>query len=84
MLEHEPGVGGALTDAAVGDDLIRLADSGLFGVDLLQLGPGLEGAVLVGGLAPGHVGRGGDVATAQCAFAFEAGSNGHLAGVLRC
>ena len=50
---------GALADAAVGDGVLAPVDAGL-AVDGLQLVVGLEGAVLVGGLAPGDVLGAGD------------------------
>src|SRR3989304_3921216 len=53
VLEDEPRVGGALPDAAVGDDLLVGRDALAF-VEGLQLLDGLEGAVLAHGLAPGN------------------------------
>src|SRR6476659_9728450 len=61
LLEHEPGVRGALADAAVGDGVLAAVQSGL-AVDLGELVVRLEGAVLVRGLAPRHADRRGDVA----------------------
>src|SRR5699024_6250654 len=52
--ENEPGVAGAFADAAVGDDLIARAQAGLVRIEVLEFGRGLERAVLVGRLAPGH------------------------------
>src|SRR4028119_762555 len=46
VLEHEPGVAGALPDTAVGDDLAVAGEAGLALVDLLELVRALEGAVL--------------------------------------
>src|SRR3990170_6916146 len=54
VLEDEPGVGGALTDAAVGDDLLVGGDA-LALIEGPQFVDGLEGAVLAYGLAPGDV-----------------------------
>src|SRR3712207_2775104 len=61
LAEHEPGVARALTDAAVRDGVLALVETGL-GVELGQLLVALEGAVLVGRLAPRHVHGGGVVA----------------------
>src|SRR3712207_3267856 len=60
LAQHEPGVAGALTDPAVGDGVLRGVQAHL-GVELGELLVALEGAVLVGRLAPRHVQRGGDV-----------------------
>ena len=53
LVQHEPGVGRALADPAVGDDRLALGDHALAGVELAQLVGRLEGAVLVDGLRPG-------------------------------
>src|SRR5438552_3627752 len=58
--EDEPGVGGALPDAAVRDDLPVRGDPGTT-VEGLQLVCRLEGAVVVRRLAPGDVGGARDV-----------------------
>src|SRR3990172_9519366 len=63
VLQDEPGVRGALADAAVGDGGLVLHDAGA-PVKLGQLPGGLEGAVLVHGLGPGDVRGAGDVAAA--------------------
>src|SRR5215216_5968834 len=48
LAEHEPGVAGALADAAVGDDVVVGLEAELALVDGPQLVDLLEGAVLVG------------------------------------
>src|SRR3970040_1216029 len=63
VLEDEPGVRGALADAAVGDGGLVLGDAGA-AVEGGQLLVRLEGAVLVHGLGPGEVRGAGDVAAA--------------------
>src|SRR5882672_5354797 len=45
--EHEPGVAGALADAAVGDDVVVGRQALLLLVDLAELVGGLEASVLV-------------------------------------
>src|SRR5437899_1647191 len=60
ILQDEPGVRTALTDAAVGDDLV-LAGNAFRLVELLQVVQGFEGAVFVGSLNPRNVGRAGKV-----------------------
>src|SRR5882757_1380039 len=60
LLEHEPGVRRTLTDPAVGDGLLGAVQTGL-GVQLGEIVVGLEGAVLVGRLAPRHVDGARDV-----------------------
>src|SRR5215207_10452935 len=59
--QHEPGVAGALADAAVGDGRLAVVVA-LLGVERLELLVALEGAVLVGRLAPRDVLGGRDVA----------------------
>src|SRR6201997_2804851 len=54
LLQHEPRVRRALTDAAVGDGLLLAVQAGL-GVQLGQVLIGFECAVLVGRLAPRHI-----------------------------
>src|SRR5690349_11436322 len=51
LVQGEPGVRGALTDAAVGDRRLRVVDAGVL-VQLPKLLVAAEGAVLVGRLAP--------------------------------
>src|ERR1700751_4409034 len=63
FLQNEPGVRRTLPDPAVSDGFLRPVQTGV-GVQLGQLLVGLEGAVLVGCLAPGDVDRAGDVAGA--------------------
>src|ERR687893_2333302 len=72
LAQDEPGVRGALADPAVGDGVLRGVQTGL-GVELGQLLVALEGAVLVGRLAPRHVHRGGDVARALRALLRQGG-----------
>src|SRR3990172_11453836 len=63
VLQDEPGVRGALADAAVGDGRLVLRDAG-GPVEFGQLVGGLEGTVIVSGLGPGDVHGAGDVAAA--------------------
>src|SRR5205807_4711239 len=63
LVQGEPGVAGALADPAVRDGRLGLVQAGLL-VQLPDLVVGLEGAVLVGRLAPRHVQRCRDVAGA--------------------
>src|SRR3990172_2133494 len=63
VLQDEPGVRGALADAAVGDGRLVLRHAGP-SVELGQLVRGLEGAVLVHRVRPGDVRGAGDVAAA--------------------
>src|SRR3990172_4400945 len=63
VLQDEPGVRGALADAAVGDGWLVLRDPGA-PVEFGQLAGGLEGAVIVDGLGPGDVHGARDVAAA--------------------
>ena len=81
LLQHEPGVRRALADAAVGDGVLAPVDAGL-GVELLELVVGLEGAVVVGRLAPRDVGRGRDVTGALRLLLREVGRGEQPAGVL--
>src|SRR3970040_2985121 len=62
VLQDEPGVRGALADAAVGDGRRVLRDAGA-PVEFRQFAGGLEGAVIVNGCGPGDVHGAGDVAT---------------------
>src|SRR5215216_7148796 len=82
LAEHEPGVAGALADAAVGDDVVVGLEAELALVDGPQLVDLLEGAVLVGRPLPGHVGRAGDVAAAQRPLLGVVGHGQQLARVL--
>src|SRR3954469_438068 len=61
LVQHEPGVARALADAAVGDGRLAVVVA-LLVVERGQLLVGLEGAVLVGRLAPRDVLGRGDVA----------------------
>src|ERR1700747_296546 len=54
FLQNEPGLRRTLPDPAVSDGFLGPVQTGV-GVQLGQLLVGLEGAVLVGGLAPGDV-----------------------------
>src|SRR5699024_10454673 len=79
--EHEPGVGGALPDAAVRDDRFARVES-LFGrVEALEFLAGSERAVLVRRLRPGHRFRARDVPAAQRSFLRVVGHVGAFAGV---
>src|SRR5690606_23298542 len=82
VLQHEPRVAGALTDAAVGDDGVAVLQSGAVAVDGLELFAGLEAAVLGDRLAPGHALRGRDVAGPQRALLRVGGCGGALTAVL--
>src|SRR4051794_22744819 len=81
FLQHEPGVRRPLTDAAVRDDVLLTVQAGL-GVELGQVLVGLEGAVLVGRLAPGHVECPGDVARPLALFLRQVRGSEDLAGEL--
>src|SRR5439155_19420133 len=63
--QGEPGVGGALADPAVGDDLLVPCHARP-AVQPLELVGGLERAVLVGRLGPRDVGRPRDVPRDLC------------------
>src|SRR5215813_14422882 len=55
LMQHEPGVGAALTDPAVGDRVLAEVQARLALVQRAQLVVRLEGAVVVGGLGPRDV-----------------------------
>src|SRR5215208_14736 len=59
--EHEPGVGGALPDPAVGYYVLVLAEAGLTLVDLAQLVGALEGPIFPDRPRPRHVRGPGNV-----------------------
>src|SRR6478735_12156119 len=61
LAQREPGVRRALADAAVGDEVLAEVDA-LLRVELAEVVVGLEGAVVVRGLAPRDVRRGRHVA----------------------
>src|SRR4051794_32104448 len=63
LAQDEPGVARALADPAVGDGLLAGVQAGV-GVELAQLVVALEGAVLVGRLAPRDIDRRRDVSGA--------------------
>src|SRR6266852_5138926 len=67
ILEDEPGVRAALTDAAIGDDFV-LAGDALGLVESFQVVERFEGAVFVGILRPGDIGGLGNVAGALGSF----------------
>src|ERR1700744_1439368 len=81
LAQHEPGVRRPLTDPAVGDGLLRPVQTGA-GIELGQLVVRLEGAILVGRLAPRHVDRAGDVARPLALFLRQVGRRQDLAGEL--
>src|SRR5690554_7289059 len=60
LAQGEPGVAGALANAAVGDDRLAAVHPDC-GVDLAQLVGGFEGAVGGDGRAPGHIDRTGNI-----------------------
>src|SRR5690242_21826467 len=60
LVQREPGVARPLADPAVGNGVATVVEP-LVAVELGEFVVGLEGAVLVGGLRPRHVERGGDV-----------------------
>src|SRR5690606_37050486 len=82
VLEHEPGVAGPLSDAAVRDDVVAVGDARPVTVDRVELGAGLEATVLGDRLAPRHALSGGDVAGAQAALLGVRRGGGPLAVVL--
>src|ERR1700758_436902 len=61
FVQNEPGVRRPFPDSAVRNRLLGVIEAGR-AVELLQVVVRLEGAVLVGGLAPRHVDRARDVA----------------------
>src|SRR5579875_404991 len=81
LAQHEPGVRRPLTDPAIGDGLLRPVQAGV-GVQLGQLFVGLEGAVLVGGFAPRHVDRAGNVTGPLALFLRQVCRRQDLAGKL--
>src|SRR3990172_11617140 len=70
VLQHEPGVRGALADPAIGNDVLVRADAPPL-VELLQIIRALEGPVLLHRLAPWDVRRAGDVPAALGPFLRE-------------
>ena len=68
MGQDEPGVAGPLADPAVGDHVIVRGEPLLALVDVLQILPGLEGAVLGSRPGPRHAGRAWDVPPAHRAL----------------
>src|SRR5438067_372800 len=79
--KHEPGVGRALADAAVGDHVLVGGDAGAL-VEVLQVVSRLEGAVLVGRLAPGDVRGAGDVPGHLSLLLRQVGRRHQLAAIL--
>src|SRR3954453_12348236 len=81
LVQREPGVAGTLADAAVGDGVAAVVQP-FAHVQLAQLVVGLEGAILVGRLRPGHVERGRDVAAPLALLLGQVRRREHLAGEL--
>ena len=79
LVQHEPGVRGALADAAVGDHVRVAVEDALALVELAQLVGRLEGAVLLHRLGPGHRRGARDVAAALGALLLVAGHGDQLA-----
>src|SRR5713226_860943 len=67
ILQHKPRMRAALTDAAVGDDLLVPSDA-LAAVQLAERVGGLEGAVFSDRLRPRNAGRAGNVPAALRGF----------------
>ena len=65
LVQNKPGVCAAFPDPAVGNDVFVPVQAGA-AIQLLERVIGLEGAVIVGCLAPGHVDRGGNVTATLC------------------
>src|SRR6266568_830109 len=82
LAQHEPGVAGALADAAVGDHVVTGVEAELALVQRAELVDALEGAVVVGRLLPGDIARPRDVATADRALLRVVGHVQQLARVL--
>src|SRR6202012_3067007 len=82
LVQHEPGVRGALTDPAVGDGVLAEVQPGLVLVELGEVVVGLERAVLVGRLGPGDVLGGGDVPAALSLLLRQVGRGQQPAGEL--
>ena len=78
--QHEPGVAGALADAAVGDHVLVRRDA-LAAVDGAQLVYRLERAVLGDGGRPRDVGGARDVAPSLCRFLRQVRRRRQLAAV---
>src|SRR5215212_279895 len=81
LVQHEPRMRASLTDPAVGDDVVVPAQAGP-AVELLEFLVGLEGTVVIRGLAPRHVDRRWDVSAALGLFLREVGRGEQPAGVL--
>src|SRR6202050_1287565 len=58
FVQHEPGVRGPLADTAVGDGVLAEVEAGLVAVERAEVVVGLERAILLGSLRPGHILRG--------------------------
>src|SRR5467141_3511639 len=80
ILQHEPRMRAALTDAAVGDDFLVPSDA-LAAVELAERVGGLEGAVFSDGLRPRNAGRAGNVPAALRGFGHPRRRD-HLAAIL--
>ena len=71
-MQHEPGMGAALADPAVGDGVLAEVQARLVLIQRAQLVIRFECSVIVGGLGPRDVLRGRDVATALGALSLLA------------
>ncbi len=80
--EDEPGVGGALTNAAVGDDVVIGFEAKFVGVDLFEFLACFEGVVGVASGLPWNGLGTGDVTAAQDAFLGVFRHVGEFAGEL--
>src|ERR1700730_15996616 len=67
ILQDEPRVARPLADAAIGDYRL-VAGHADRSVELLQLVDALEGAIIIGGLRPGHAFRAWNMTTALAGF----------------
>src|SRR6185437_9185741 len=81
FLQDEPGVRRPFPDSTVSNRFLRTVEAGV-GVDLGQLLVRFERAVVVGGPAPGHVDRAGDVTRLLALFLRQVGRRQDLAGEL--
>src|SRR5690606_676890 len=69
VLQREPAMRRAFTDAAVSDDFVGVVANALAPIQLLQFFFALECAVFSNRLTPGDIGRAGDMPGPLCRFA---------------
>src|SRR5258708_16822970 len=81
VVQREPGVAAAFTDAAVGDDIF-IGRNALATVDCLEFFSALEGTIFAHRSAPGDVGRARNVPAALRALLGQAAGSQQLAPLL--